>query len=153
MLEMHILKNVVFWTVASANCLLAGVGAYEMWRPIKDVWDGYRPNLPLPYFKVAFGSMVLLNAILLTAFVTAAVYLYKLRPRGSRLHYSATAALLVYILSIAFLWNSERLGASVAAASGIANPGVARFLLLFGIPGIYLIVSSALLLVVQRNRG
>jgi len=122
---------------------LAVRGIYGMLYPVHRVLTGYRPDPDAPYFWIAFAVMTVTNITLLALFVVAAFDLFMLKPSGVMLHSIASVSLVVYAALNGGLWLAGRgIGASIAAATGVANMGIAPFELLVAVPFVYPISST-----------
>jgi len=91
--------------------------------------------------------MIVTSGALLLLFVFAAVQLLRLKKSGVTAHTTASILLVAYNLLIKVFWASGGpVGMSVAAATGVANLGIAPFDLP---PYVYPAVSTALLLMAR----
>jgi hypothetical protein len=141
--------KVPFRLVAAVNVGLAIYGSYEMPYRVMAIRNGFRPSFWSPYFVPAFWGMTTANVVFLALFLAAAYFLFALKPFGVFLHSLASSLLIAYMVldSVPWKWTNG-MGPSIAAASGVANMGVAPFVLIaFGptVPLAYPIFSTLLL--------
>jgi hypothetical protein len=67
------------------------------------------------------------------------------------LHSIASFALVVYGVLNGLLWIAGPIGASIAAATGVANMGIAPFVVLFFMPYLYPVISTLVLQITRMK--
>ena len=150
--EMPLWAKAVSWTVGVVNIALAVRGINGMLYPVHRVLTGYRPHADTPYFGIVFVVMTVINISVLALFVVAAFQLFRLKPSGLLLHSIASVLLFIYFVLNGVLWLvPDRIGASIGAATGVGNMGIAPFVLLFLVPGVYPISSTIVLQFARRK--
>jgi hypothetical protein len=135
----------LFLCFGAINIVFAVVGGYYVWSSVRWVSVSYKPHPAAPYFKSVFLVATVINVAVLVALVLAALSLLKLRPSGVAIHSATCISAVAYAILTGALWNLGPVGASIAAASGVGNMGIAPFGMLFGIPAFYPLSSTILL--------
>ena len=145
-------SKVVLRTVGALDAILCILGLYLLLVPILRGLFALNASADTPYFRIAFGTILITNAVLLLVFVLAAVQLLRLNRSGVTAHASASTLLVVYFLLIGAFWAAGGpIGLSVAAATGVGNMGVAPFQCFGFAPYVYPIASTVLLIVARRK--
>ncbi len=145
-------SNAVLRTIAVLDAVLSLFGFYFI---VMSVWGGtfslgYKAEAP--YFRTAFVAMTTANLIFLILFLVSAFQLFRVRRSGVIVHAIASAALIVYNLSVGMFWISRSpVGRSIASATGVGNMGIAPFQLFNLAPFVYPILSTALLFLASRK--
>lgn len=140
------MAKVVLRVIGVVNVVLTILGIFWLVHSVYDVLLRYRPDSEFPYFGSAFVVMTIINMIFLAFFVFIGFQLLRVRQSAIAVHSIASAALVAYGLLNGGLWLSGRgIGASIAAASGIGNMGIAPFTVLFLVPYLYPIISTIVL--------
>jgi hypothetical protein len=142
----------VFRTIGALDAVLSILGLYLFLDPISRGMLALIASRDTPYFKIAFGTMIVANGVVLFLFVLAAVQLLRLKKLGATVHITASGLLVAYDLLIRIFWTAGgSVGMSVAAATGIGNLGIAPFQCFNLAPYAYPIASTMLLLVTRRK--
>jgi hypothetical protein len=138
--------------VGVLNAALAVRGVYWLGLSVYGFLLRYPTDSEYPYFGIAFVVMTVLNITFLAFFLVIAFQLLKLKPSAVALHSIASVSLVVYGLLNGGLWLAGRgIGASIGAATGVGNMGIAPLVLLFVVPYLYPI-SSTIVLQVTRMK-
>jgi len=118
--------------------LIRVVGVVSIWLSL---WGGYllvsslRQEVaqPLnisdaPYFRQVFLLMNAVDMVFLVLIVIASSGLLRLQKRAAQQYTWVYLALVVYAFAPGLFWGTGPLGRSIAAASGVADMGVAPLL-------------------------
>lgn len=144
-------SKAVLRTVGALDAILSTLGLYFLLVPIRRGLFALNVKVDAPDFKIAFITMLVTNAMLLLFFILAVAQLLGLKKSGVTAHAIASALLVAYDVIIGALWVSGgSIGGIVAAATGVANLGIAPFQCFNLAPYVYPIASTVLLLVTRR---
>ena len=96
-----------------------------------------------PAFRSVFLAMNLVDCIFLLSMCVAAIGFLRVKPGAVKFYTWIYIVLVFYVFAPGAFWGSGPIGRSIAAASGVGDPGLAP-LIFFPIPFLYGIVSVML---------
>lgn len=135
------------------NAGLAGWGLWYLIHIVPRVIADSRPDPQTPYFMQAFLVMSGINLLLIAVLAFSGIQLLRVRPGAVRVYNWFALVTCVYFFSIGFIvWPmGGELSASIGAATGIGNMGIAPFFFLpLRLPFVYPIVSMLVLNLIRR---
>lgn len=139
--------------------LTAGLGftynAISLAAAFAGAFNGMSAGVRAPYFAGAFFVMSAICICCYLGIVVCAVDLLRLRLRTGRLLVFILLFEIGYFFAVGSMWNEPTVGASVAAATGVANGGMmAQYIILFPIWGPVALWAAGLLKPsIGRNPG
>jgi hypothetical protein len=143
--------KIVFRLVGLLNIGLCAIGAYWMVESTIHV-QGHKPDPAVGYFWVAYIAIVTINILLMALLVFTAFKLLNVTKNAVSAYCAFVGTFLLFGLLNGGLWLlPDPAGSSIAAASGVANMGVAPYELLIVFPEAYPIASALLVFVVHKR--
>lgn len=139
-------------TVGTANLILVALGTLFLVDSVHFFLTKYAADPGIPYFRLAFVGMTLINLTFLGILLVTAVRFIQSKTSSINLYSLAVLVLVAYGYANGVLWRAGRgIGMSIAAATGVGNMGVGPFEFCLLLPYLYPAVSIILLQVLKRR--